>query len=810
MRPLLLSLFCLCAATQLSAQTFPPNFSRVVVNSTAQIQNPTAMAFTPDGRLFVCQQNGVVRVIKNDELLTTPFIDLDVSSTGERGLIGIAIDPDFSTNNYLYLYYTVVTTPLHNRVSRFTAQGDVVMAGSEQVLLELDNIVAENHNGGAMAFGPDGKLYIATGENAVPMNAQNFDNTHGKLLRINKDGTAPTDNPFPSGSASRQRIWAMGLRNPFTFAFQPGTGKLFVNDVGQDFAEEINDATVPGRNFGWPTSEGTATNPQHTSPFYFYTQSGPTLCAIVGGTFFNPTTTNYPPEYIGKYFFMDLCGAWIQYIDPTQSSPTAVSFGSAIGNQSLAITTGPDGNLYYLSRINQRVYKVVYTPPGGAPQITAQPQAATVFAGQQATFTVTATGTAPLGYQWQKDNVNIPGATQATLTLNNVQSADAGNYRVVVSNVSGTTTSNAVLLTVSAPPSAPLIITQPASRNVVAGTSVSFNVVATGTAPLFYQWRKNGVALSGATSSTYTIASVVAADAGNYSVEVSNSISSVISNEAGLVVRPPNTKPVADILTPTTGTTYIAGTTISFSGTATDAEDGTLAANAYTWAINFHHDTHQHDQPVLTDITSGSFAVPTRGEVAANVWYRIILTVVDSEGDTGKDSIDIHPLKSTISFRTQPPGLAITLDGQPLVTPADIQGVEGMLRDIDVPAGQVQGGVTYNFASWSNNGTQAQTLTTPTDDLTLTAVFAPVLSAGESAETTDVYPVPASTVIYIRGSNIGGAVATDMLGRSHRLQPVAIGAHLSSVDISHLNEGTFVVQFRVGQQVVKKRMVIAR
>ncbi|MCW5910220.1 MAG: PQQ-dependent sugar dehydrogenase [Cyclobacteriaceae bacterium] len=187
------------------AQTFPSGFERIPVAS--GISSPTVMTFAPDGRIFVAQQNGVLRVIKNETLLTTPFITLSsVSSTGERGLIGIALDPDFADNSYVYLYYTTSTAPVHNRIVRYTANGDVALAGSEQPILELDNLSgATNHNGGALAFGPDGKLYVAVGDNANGAHAQNLDTYHGKFLRINKDGSAPADNPFYTAAASEQR-----------------------------------------------------------------------------------------------------------------------------------------------------------------------------------------------------------------------------------------------------------------------------------------------------------------------------------------------------------------------------------------------------------------------------------------------------------------------------------------------------------------------------------------------------------------------------------------------------------------------------
>ena len=159
-------LFVLVGFNFSGAQTYPADFGQVLVSN--GINNPTAMAFAPDGRIFVAQQAGALRVIKNNSLLPTPFISLTVSSSGERGLLGIALDPDFQTNNFIYLYYTVPGSPPHNRISRFTANGDVVVAGSESIVLELDPLsTATNHNGGAMHFGKDGKLYVAIGENAT-------------------------------------------------------------------------------------------------------------------------------------------------------------------------------------------------------------------------------------------------------------------------------------------------------------------------------------------------------------------------------------------------------------------------------------------------------------------------------------------------------------------------------------------------------------------------------------------------------------------------------------------------------------------
>jgi len=338
------------------AATLPAGFTETEISG---LSNPTAMEIAPDGRIFVCQQGGSLRVIKNGALLATPFITLNVDPNGERGLLGIAFDPNFATNNFLYLYYTVPIDPRHNRVSRFTANGDVVVPGSETIIMELENLTsATNHNGGGLHFGPDGKLYVAVGENATASNAQTLSNRLGKMLRINADGSIPTDNPFFNQAVGNNRsIWAFGLRNPFTFAFQPGTGLMFINDVGQNTWEEINDG-IAGSNYGWPDSEGPTSNPAFRAPLFAYTHAFG--CAIAGGAFYNPATVQFPPSFVGKYFFADLCGGWIHFFDP--ATGTVSDFASGI-SLPVDLKVGADGSLYYLSRGSGSVFRVRLTEP---------------------------------------------------------------------------------------------------------------------------------------------------------------------------------------------------------------------------------------------------------------------------------------------------------------------------------------------------------------------------------------------------------------------------------------------------------------
>lgn len=450
---ILAALLIFSARVETPAATVPSGFTDTLVAS--NLTNATAMAIAPDGRIFVCLQGGSLRVVKNGVLLPTPFLTVPVDSSGERGLLGIAFDPNFASNNFLYIYYTATTPAVHNRVSRFTADGDVAVAGSETVILDLDNLSgATNHNGGAMHFGPDGKLYIAVGENANPANAQTLANLLGKMLRLNADGTFPPDNPFFNTATGKNRaIWVLGLRNPYTFNFQPGTGRMFINDVGQNAFEEINDG-IAASNYGWPTCEGQScggTPPaNYRAPLFTYGHSGPspTGCAITGGTFYNPLTPQFPTEYIGKYFFADFCTQFVRTIDP--ASP-AVSTGFAtLISLPVDLQVSDDGSLYYLQRGGTgELHRIQYPAGQLPPTISAHPQSRTVAAGQSVAFNVSASGSTPLRFQWQRNNADIPGANSDSYTIPSVSLADSGaQFRCLVSNAFGSATSDNATLTV--------------------------------------------------------------------------------------------------------------------------------------------------------------------------------------------------------------------------------------------------------------------------------------------------------------------------------------------------------------------------
>lgn len=462
-------LFIFAISFAANAATLPAGFTETPIAT--GLASPTAMGFAPDGRLFVCQQGGQLRVIKNGALLPTPFVSLSVDASGERGLLGIAFDPNFSVNNFVYLYYTPSSSPKHNQVSRFTANGDVAAGGSELVILSLDNLsAATNHNGGAIHFGPDGKLYVAVGENANPANAQTLSNRLGKILRINPDGSIPTDNPFfNTASGLNRSIWTLGLRNPFTFAFQQSTGRMFINDVGQSTWEEINDG-IAGSNYGWPNTEGPTNNPSFRSPLFSYAHSPMDTggCAITGGAFYNPSTVQFPGSYVGKYFFADLCSGWIRVFNPATGTDT--EFATGIANPvDLHVTA--DGSLYYLAFGAGAVVRIQYPVVQQGPTITMQPSDQNVVPGQLATFEVQATGTAPIHFQWQRNQVNIPDADAAIYGILPTLADNGAKFRCLVSNALGTTPSNEATLTVTPPP--PILITEVGTDRAIALESVT-------------------------------------------------------------------------------------------------------------------------------------------------------------------------------------------------------------------------------------------------------------------------------------------------------------------------------------------------
>jgi glucose/arabinose dehydrogenase len=308
----------------------------------------TALEVAPDGRLFVCEQVGRLRLVKDGRLLDRPFLELPVDSTWERGLIGVTTSPDFPKTPHVYVCYVAKEPYPHHRISRFTADGDVAAAGSEKLLLSGDDQrtlggkVPAGHQGGGLHFGLDGRLYIGIGEQTAETPAQRLDTFQGKILRIKPDGTIPADNPLVGKATGKyQAIWALGLRNPFTFAVHPASGELFINDVGGKF-EEINRG-ASGANYGWPAVEhGPTSDTAFRGPIFHYPQA-----SIAGGDFC-PAASAWPAHWRGRYFFADFVHGWIKTLDPDHPGQ-AETFATGLPRP-VDLRFGQNGSLYVLLR----------------------------------------------------------------------------------------------------------------------------------------------------------------------------------------------------------------------------------------------------------------------------------------------------------------------------------------------------------------------------------------------------------------------------------------------------------------------------
>lgn len=360
----LFPVFALLFATAGGA-TLPAGFIETQV---ADGLNPVTMTFAPDGRLFLCEKHGLLRVIEDNKLLPKPVLDISskVDAWNERGLLSVCFDPEFAKNGWIYVYYTHNRDPddkgrtsSNNRVSRFTTKGNVADLKSEVVILELTNLSKIGwHNGGGLGFGKDGKLYISTGENSKDSNAQDGSNLLGKLLRINKDGSIPADNPhYKEFKDENRAIAALGLRNPFTISVQPTTGLLYLSMVGANFEqiEGYDTSAVPTVvNYGWPDIDGPPRNqkqpPGYRAPAYAYDHGNGGGTALCGGDFYNPSkpgVDEFPAEHTGRYFFSDYKG-WIKSIDPAKPEKR-YDFAKDI-DRPIDVDTAPDGSLWYIAR----------------------------------------------------------------------------------------------------------------------------------------------------------------------------------------------------------------------------------------------------------------------------------------------------------------------------------------------------------------------------------------------------------------------------------------------------------------------------
>lgn len=660
------------SAASRQVSTLPSGFSESTV--VTGLDSPTQFAFAPDGRIFICEKGGSLRVVKNGTLLPTPFVQVTVNADSERGLLGVAFDPGFGKgtgNDYVYIRYSFpkASAPggVVNRISRFLANGDVAVPGSEQVL--IDDISAEggNHNAGGIHFGLDGKLYVPTGDAGNHSEyAQDLTKLNGKILRINPDGSAPTDNPFydpANPTAPKSKIFAYGFRNPFTFAVRPGSGVLFVNDVGQNDWEEI-DYIERGKNYGWRPCEGPSNQPPNTSssscqalratadyrdPIFSYNHSGFPIQGnvIAGGAFISGT--NWPAQYQNKYFFGDEGSNKIWYITPPNSNTVLPSNAATEFSSNLSgivdIQNGPDGDLYYLELWTgelQHVFPTNTVPPTPCVSSPSLPYRTTAYSASvafSAACSSVPTGQTITDYKWNFGD-----------------------------NTTGT------------------------------GQSPSH----TYTAPGHY-------------TVTLTITSTSGLSASKNDISISIGV------------------PAITITSPAANSKYNAGDTIMYSGNATYASTPSttdpVPASRFVWTMIFHHDDgNPHTHPFLgpiSGVVSGTFVIPQIGELSPNTWYEIQLAVSrpDKPDVVGQQSIFIYPNKVSITVTTSPPNLDVIVDGGTIRAPHVFTSVVGFKHSIATNPVQIQNAQSWCFKSWSNGGALSQIIEAPASPTTYTATF---------------------------------------------------------------------------------------
>jgi glucose/arabinose dehydrogenase len=543
----LLAAAALSFPSNASPSTLPAGFTDSFV---ASVASPTALAFTPDGRLLVTSQSGTLRVIDGGSLLPAPALDLTstICADEERGLLGVAVDPAFGSNHFVYLYHTTATTAgCVNRVSRFVlGDNNLVDPASEQVLINVPS-PCSCHEGGDLHFGKDGYLYVTVGDGGLGGRDQSV--LLGKVLRITSDGGIPADNPFLGPGTARcnltgstdpgnvcQETYAWGLRNPFRIAFDPNSSstRFYINDVGQDTWEEI-DAGQAGADYGWNIREGfcatgstTDCGPPPagmTNPTFAYPHAGGGD-AITGGAFVPDGT--WPASYDDAYLFADyLCGTIFQLIPAPDGTFTATTFATGLGPIGpISMIFGPDGQtqaLYYTSYGNGgEVRRIAFSQ-----ELQNQAPTAALVADETsgpAPLSVMFDGSASsdpdagdtLTYIWDFGDGTAPAETQ-TATLTHVYSTPgAFTATLTVRDNHGAVSVPATLqINVASSPIPPENVALP----VISGTArVGMTLSASngtwaGSQPLefSYQWLRCGVSgdscipIVAATEATYTL-----------------------------------------------------------------------------------------------------------------------------------------------------------------------------------------------------------------------------------------------------------------------------------------------------------------
>ena len=720
-------------AAPLAAATLPPGFQETVVFT--GLTNPTAMKFAADGRVFVAEKSGLVKVF--DDLLDatpTTFADLrgKVHNFWDRGLLGLELHPDFPATPYVYVLYTLdgpigwsgpgarwndaCPSPpgptsdgcvVGARLSRLTAAGDVT-TGAEQVFLEDWCQQYPSHSIGSLAFGGDGALYVSGGDGASfnfadwgqdgnPLNpcgdpptgvggtqapptaeggalrAQDLETAgdpvsfDGAVLRLDPiTGEALPDNPLYGGAtAGDDRIVAYGLRNPFRLTVRPGTSEVWVGDVGWNVWEEIDrlpDPTAEVRNFGWPCYEGPDRQPG-------YDGANLAICESLYGR----------PAAVAPPFFA------YRHSDKVVAGETCGTGSSAIAG--LAFYEGGNypneyaGALFFAD-YNRKCLWAMRAGTDGLPD----PALRLTFVAGAAGPVQIATG--PGGDLFYADFDSG--------TIRRLQ------YRGPTAVARGTPVSGPSPLTVSF---------DGAASSDPDGDA------------LLFAWDLDGDgALDDSISSgpQFTYGS-----SGTYTVRLRVTDGAGLSDTASLTISVGNGPPSTTIASPVPSLRWSVGQVVSFSGSATDPDEGSLPASALTWTLVLQHcpdDCHEHVVQQFPGEASGSFVAPDH-EYPSQLELRLRAT--DATGATDTRSVTLLPRTVVLTFETSPPAFALAVGADAAPAPFTREVIMGSSNSLSAPAPQERGGVDYGFDAWSDGGAQSHNVVAPAAATTYRAVFHP-------------------------------------------------------------------------------------
>jgi glucose/arabinose dehydrogenase/PKD repeat protein len=666
-----------------AAATVPQDFADQPI---ASLGAPTALAFTPDGRMLIATQAGNLRVLTDGALQPTPALALGsrVCSNSERGLLGVAVDPNFATNRFIYLFYTFnkfnntcptnsSTSPV-NRVSRFTlSDTNTVDAASEVVLIDNMPSPAGNHNAGDVEFGKDGNLYVTIGDGGCDYAGGGCAGSNdaardqhvltGKVLRITPSGGIPIGNPFTGIDSSRcnvtgsttagrkcQETFAWGLRNPFRFAFDPNAAgtRFFINDVGQNAWEEIDDGQA-GADYGWNVREGHCVNGSTTNcgpppagmtnPIFDYGR-GDTCASITGGAFVPKGSWAAP--YEGSYLFADyVCGRIFRLVPGAGGTYTRADFATNLGASSAVhLEFGPAGG-------GQGLYYTTY--------------------------------------------------------------AGGGEVRRIVHTGAANTTPTA---SVSASPTS-----GPPPLNVTLDGSGSSDPDAGDT--LTYLWDFGDGSQAAETSTPSTTHTYAAAGSYTATLRVRDNHGATSPPDT-VRIDVGNTAPTPTISSPAAGQRFAVDETLTLSGSATDAQDGALPASALSWTVIRHHDTHTH--PFFGPTSGNNLQIrgPAPEDLVAttNSYLEVRLTATDSAGLSSTVTRRVDPKLVSVTFKTKPSGLTLSLNSTSFLAPRTFTSWEGWDLAVSAPN---QG--SHVFSSWSDGGAATHTIRTPASARTYTATF---------------------------------------------------------------------------------------